>query len=90
MDVVEGRRVELHDAVPDGLLVDAMVQGLKLSPELHQVAAVRACVCLHARRRGEDVSGEVPKLDINLERAIRKGGESIIGEKGVKEGFAFA
>ena len=35
-------------------------------------------------------SGEVPKLDINSERAIRKGGESIIGEKGVKEGFAFA
>jgi sugar (pentulose or hexulose) kinase len=23
MDVVEGRRVELHDAVPSGLLVDA-------------------------------------------------------------------
>ncbi|RIE05538.1 hypothetical protein SMC7_06935 [Candidatus Cryosericum terrychapinii] len=86
MDVVEGRRVELHDAVPDGLLVDATVQGLELSPELHQVTAARACVCLHARRRGEDV----PKLDINSERAIRKGGESIIGEKGVKEGFAFA
>lgn len=58
MDVVEGRRIELHDAVPNGLLVDALIQGLELSPELHQVAAARARVRLHARRRSEDVPGQ--------------------------------
>jgi hypothetical protein len=55
VDVVEDRHVELHDAVPNGLLVDALVQGLELSPELHQVAAARACVRLHARRRNKEI-----------------------------------
>jgi hypothetical protein len=55
--LIERRRVEFRDGVSNGLLVNALVQGLELSPELHQVGAVRACVRLHACRRGEDVSG---------------------------------
>jgi len=47
VDVVEDRRVEFHDAIPNGLLVNVLVQGLEFSPELHQIAVTRACVRLH-------------------------------------------
>ena len=56
VDVVEDRRVEFHDAIPNGLLVDALVQGLEFSPELHRIA-VRARVHPRVCCRGEDVSG---------------------------------
>ena len=59
-DIVEGRGVEFHDTVPSDRLVDALVQGLELSPELHRIS-VRARVHPRVCCRGEDVSGEVLK-----------------------------
>jgi hypothetical protein len=45
--LMERRRVEFHDAIPNGLLVNALVQWLELSPELYQRTAAQACVRLH-------------------------------------------
>ena len=58
--LIERRRVEFHDAIPNGLLVDALVQWLELSPELHQIAAARVRVHPHVCCRDEGVSWRVP------------------------------